>query len=40
MFLRADRTIDYGDLMEAMNALREAGYYKVVLVGLEAGKAR
>ena len=40
VFLRADRTIDYGDLMEAMNALREAGYYKVVLVGLEAGKAR
>ena len=40
VFLRADRTIDYGDLMDAMNALRDAGYYKIVLVGLEAGKIR
>lgn len=40
VFLRADRSIDYGDLMEAMNALRAAGYTKVVLVGLEAGQAR
>ena len=27
VFLRADRSIDYGDLMQAMNALRTAGYY-------------
>jgi biopolymer transport protein ExbD len=40
VFLRADRTIDYGDLMEAMNVLRSAGYYKIVLVGLEGGKIR
>jgi biopolymer transport protein ExbD len=40
VFLRADRTIDYGDLMEAMNVLRAAGYYKVVLVGLEGGKSQ
>ncbi|MGH6620934.1 MAG: TonB system transport protein ExbD [Alphaproteobacteria bacterium] len=38
VFVRADRSIDYGDLMDAMNALRAAGYLKIVLVGLEAGK--
>lgn len=38
VFLRADRSIDYGDLMNAMNALRAAGYLKIVLVGLEAGQ--
>lgn len=35
IFLRADRTVDYGNLMEAMDALRAAGYLKVALVGLE-----
>ena len=35
VFLRADRTIAYGDLMEAMNLLRAAGYLKIALVGLE-----
>ncbi|MGO1718899.1 MAG: TonB system transport protein ExbD [Luteimonas sp.] len=35
IFLRADRGVPYGDLMEAMNALRDAGYLKVALVGLE-----
>ena len=35
VFLRADWTVDYGDLMEAMNGLRAAGYLKVALVGLE-----
>lgn len=25
----------YGDLMEVMNKLREAGYLKIALVGLE-----
>ena len=38
VFVRADRSIDYGDLMDAMNALRAAGYLKVVLVGLETGQ--
>ena len=37
VFLRADRTVDYGALMEVMNALRAAGYLKVALVGLDAG---
>lgn len=36
IFLRADKTVDYGDLMTVMNALRDAGYLKVALVGLEA----
>jgi biopolymer transport protein ExbD len=36
IFLRADKTVAYGDLTEVMNALRSAGYLKVALVGLEA----
>jgi biopolymer transport protein ExbD len=35
VFLRADRTVPYGELMEVMNLLRAAGYLKVALVGLE-----
>ncbi len=35
IFLRADRGVPYGEVMEAMNALRRAGYLKVALVGLE-----
>jgi biopolymer transport protein ExbD len=35
VFLRADRSIPYGRLMEVLNALRAAGYLKVALVGLE-----
>jgi TonB system transport protein ExbD (group 1) len=35
IFLRADRTVSYGEVMEVMNALRNAGYLKVALVGLE-----
>lgn len=35
IFLRADRTVDYGDLMGLMDRLREAGYLKVALVSLE-----
>ena len=37
IFLRADRTIDYGALMDVMSALRRADYLKVALVGLDAG---
>jgi biopolymer transport protein ExbD len=36
VFLRADKAVAYGGLMDAMNALRTAGYLKVALVGLEA----
>lgn len=35
VFLRADKTVSYGDLMEVMNLLRAAGYLKIALVGLE-----
>ena len=35
IFLRADRVVPYGDVMEVMNLLRGAGYLKVALVGLE-----
>ena len=40
IFLRADKTVSYGDLMEVMNALRDAGYLKVALVGLEVPPAK
>ena len=39
VFLRADKTVSYGDLISLMNALRAAGYLHVALVALEAGKA-
>ncbi|UTW48256.1 TonB system transport protein ExbD [Bacterioplanoides sp. SCSIO 12839] len=35
IFLRADRKLEYGELMEVMNLLGKAGYHKVALVGLE-----
>jgi biopolymer transport protein ExbD len=38
VFLRADKTVPYGELMGLMNELRSAGYLHVALVGLEADK--
>jgi biopolymer transport protein ExbD len=35
IFLRADKTVPYGDLMQVLNELRSAGYLKIALVGLE-----
>jgi biopolymer transport protein ExbD len=35
LFLRADKSVPYGDVMDVMNRLRRAGYLKVALVGLE-----
>lgn len=35
IFLRADRSISYEVLMQAMNSLRDAGYLRVALVGAE-----
>ncbi|MEW6255042.1 MAG: TonB system transport protein ExbD [Pseudomonadota bacterium] len=35
IFVRADKAVPYGDVMEVMNLLRNAGYLKVALVGLE-----
>jgi biopolymer transport protein ExbD len=35
--LRADKTIAYGHLMAVLDSLRDGGYRKVALVGLEGG---
>jgi biopolymer transport protein ExbD len=35
VFLRADKSVPYGELMTLMNELRTAGYLHVALVGLE-----
>ena len=40
VFLRADRAVSYGELMQVMNMLRTAGYLKVALVGLELDQRR
>jgi biopolymer transport protein ExbD len=38
VFLRADKSVPYGELMTLMNELRNAGYLHVALVALEADK--
>lgn len=35
IYLRADRTLRYEDVIGAMNRLRDAGYLKIALVGLD-----
>ena len=40
IFLRADRSVPYGELMRVMNELRAARYFKVALVGLEMREAK
>ena len=35
IFLRADRTVPYGELMDVLETLRGGGYLKVALVALE-----
>lgn len=35
IFVRADKTVPYEELMHAMDALRAHGYLKIALVGLE-----
>ena len=35
IFVRADKAVSYGELMEVMNVLRNAGYLKIALVGLD-----
>jgi biopolymer transport protein ExbD len=37
VFLRADKTVPYGELMRTMDRLRAAGYLKIALVALESG---
>lgn len=39
VFLRADKSVPYGELMVLMNELRAAGYLHIALVGLEVEKA-
>ncbi len=36
VYVRADKVVSYGDVMETMNLLRGAGYLKIGLVGMEA----
>jgi biopolymer transport protein ExbD len=38
IFLRADKSLPYGEFAEVINLLRRAGYLKVALVGFEADK--
>jgi biopolymer transport protein ExbD len=33
IFIRADQTTRYGDFMQVMNSLQDAGFYSVALVG-------
>ena len=40
IFLRADKGVAYGDVMDVMNALRAAGYLKLALVGLDGGSRK
>ena len=40
IFLRADRAVPYGDVMQVMNDLRAARYLKVALIGLEMREAK
>jgi biopolymer transport protein ExbD len=40
IFIRGDKSLSYGALMEVMNVLRDAGYLKLALVGLEAPSAK
>jgi biopolymer transport protein ExbD len=35
IFLRSDRSVPYGDVVQVLDVLRSAGYLKVALVGLE-----
>jgi len=40
IFLRGDRAVPYGDVMQLMNVLRDAGYLKIALVGMETRNAK
>jgi biopolymer transport protein ExbD len=40
IFLRGDRSVPYGDVMQLMNDLRAAGYLKIALVGMETRDAK
>jgi biopolymer transport protein ExbD len=40
IFVRGDKELAYGDLIQVMNLLRDAGYLKLALVGLETTNAK
>ena len=40
IFLRGDRAVPYGDVMQVMNVLRDTGYLKIALVGMETRDAK
>lgn len=40
IFVRGDRVVPYGDIMQVMNVLRDAGYLKIALVGMETRDAK
>ena len=40
IFVRADQSVAYGEVVRLMNALRAAGYLKIALVGLEGADGR
>lgn len=40
IYLRADRSVTYETIMDAMNALRSSGYLHVALVGAEGAEAK
>jgi len=40
VFMRGDKVVPYGSVMELMNDLRNAGYLKVALVGMETRDAK
>jgi biopolymer transport protein ExbD len=40
IFLRADRSVPYGEMMAVLEKLRAGGYLKVALVALDAGGAK
>jgi biopolymer transport protein ExbD len=40
IYLRADKTTAYGELMAVLELIKGAGYSKIALVALEAGKAQ
>jgi len=37
LFIRADKTVPYGEIMRLFNALRAIGYLKVAMIALEQG---
>ena len=39
IYLRADRSITYDQLMQVVNTLGKAGYLQIALVGLEQAEA-